>query len=83
MRPDAEILSEIVAAFSTVIVQTTKATARNSDGHVSRHLIALDLQKEADSLPNTLKFAKDILGNIASGLDDKPIKPFDLTQLKK
>lgn len=83
MRPDSEVLSEIVAAFSTVIVQTTKAIARNSGGNVSRHLIALDLQKEADNLPNALKLAKVILGNIASGLDDKPIKPFDLAEFKK
>ena len=69
---DAELLTELVAAFSTVIVETTRAIARNSGGKVSRHLIAIDIQKHADSLPENLGTAKRILGNISAQLDDKP-----------
>lgn len=69
---DAELLTELVAAFSTVIVETTRAISRNSSGNVSRHLIAIDIQKHADSLPQNLDIAKRILGNIAAQLDDKP-----------
>ena len=74
-KSDAELLSEIVAAFSTVITETTRAIARNSGGRISRHLIATDLQKQADNLPETLGTAKLILGNIAAQMDDRPIKP--------
>ena len=69
---DAELLTELVAAFSTVIVETTRAIARNSGGNVSRHLIAIDIQKHADSLPENLGTAKRILGNISAQLDNKP-----------
>lgn len=72
---DAELLTELVAAFSTVIVQTTRAISRNSGGKVSRHLIAIDIQKHADSLPKTLNLARQILGNISAQLDDKPFTP--------
>jgi len=71
-KSDAELLTELVAAFSTVIVETTRAISRNSGGNVSRHLIAIDIQKQADSLPQNLDIAKRILGNIAAQLDDKP-----------
>ena len=74
-RSDSNVLNEMVAAFSTVIVETTRAIARQSQGTVSRHLIALDLQKKADSLPNELGTAKSILSNIAAGLDDRSVKP--------
>ena len=69
---DAELLTELVAEFSTVIVETTRAISRNSGGKVSRHLIATDIQKHADSLPPNLNLAKNILGNISAQLDDKP-----------
>ena len=39
---------------------------------MSRHLIAIDIQKHADSLPENLGTAKRILGNISAQLDDKP-----------
>ena len=68
---DAEILTELVAAFSTVIAETTRAIARQSNGSVSRHLIALELEQSAKKLPSALKYAKDILGSIAAQLDDK------------
>ena len=71
-------LSEIVADFSTVVTETTRAIARNSGGNISRHLIAIDLQKQADNLPETLGTAKRILGNIAAQMDDKPISPIVL-----
>jgi hypothetical protein len=74
-KSDAELLSEIVAAFSTVVTETTRAIARNSGGNISRNLIAIDLQKQADNLPKTLGTAKRILGNIAAQMDDKPISP--------
>ena len=73
---DAELLTELVAAFSTVIVETTRAIARNSGGTVSRHLIAIDIQNHADSLPENLGTAKCILGNISAQLDDKPFTSF-------
>lgn len=69
---DAELLTQLVPAFSTVIVETTRAISRNSGGKVSRHLIAIDIQKHADSLPQNLDLAKQILGNISAQLDDKP-----------
>ena len=78
-KSDADLLSEIVAAFSTVVTETTRAIARNSGGNISRHLIAIDLQKRADNLPKTLGTAKRILGNIASQMDDKPINPIVFT----
>lgn len=74
-KSDAALLTEIVAAFSTVVTETTRAIARNSGGKISRHLIAIDLQKQAENLPKTLGTAKRILGNIAAQLDDKPINP--------
>lgn len=74
-KSDAELLTELVAAFSTVIVQTTRAISRNSGGKVSRHLIAIDIQKHVDSLPKTLNLARQILGNISAQLDDKPFTP--------
>jgi hypothetical protein len=74
-KSDAALLTEIVAAFSTVVTETTRAIARNSGGKISRHLIAIDLQKQADNLPKTLGTAKLILGNIAAQMDDKPISP--------
>lgn len=78
-KSDAALLTEIVAAFSTVVTETTRAIARNSDGKISRHLIAIDLQKQADNLPKTLGTAKRILGNIAAQMDDKPINPIVFT----
>lgn len=72
---DAELLTELVAAFSTVIVETTRAISQNSGGNVNRHLIAIDIQKHADRLPEDLDIAKRILGNIAAQLDDKPFTP--------
>jgi hypothetical protein len=78
-KSDADLLSEIVAAFSTVVTKTTRAIARNSGGKISRHLIAIDLQKRADNLPKTLGVAKRILGNIAAQMDDKPISPIVFT----
>jgi hypothetical protein len=72
---DAELLTELVAAFSTVIVETTRAISRNSGGNVSRHTIAIDIQKQADKLPQNLDIAKHILGNISAQLDDKPFTP--------
>lgn len=71
---DAELLTQLIAAFSTVIVETTRAIARNSGGNVSRHLIAIDIQKHAENLPEDLGIAKRILGNISAQLDDKPFK---------
>ena len=77
-KSDAKLLTELVAAFSTVIVETTRAIARNSDGKVRRNLIAIDLQKHADSLPGDLGTAKRILGNISAQLDDKPFTPLEI-----
>ena len=77
-RSDAQLLTELVAAFSTVIVETTRAIARNSGGKVSRHLIALDIQKQADGLPENLGTAKRILGNIYAQLDDKPFTALEI-----
>ena len=74
---DAEIdkrLNEIVAAFSTVIATTTRTIARHAAGTVNRHTMALELQRKADDLPQELHIAKNIIGNIANSLDDKPIK---------
>ena len=74
---DAEIekrLSEIVAAFSTVITTTTKTIARHSKGTVNRHTMALELQRTSDNLSQKFSMAKAIISNIANGLDDKPIK---------
>lgn len=73
-KSDAELLTEIVAAFSTVIAETTRAIARQAGG-TNRHLIAIDLQKSADKLPSSLGTAKAILGNIAAALDDKVVTP--------
>jgi hypothetical protein len=73
---EAKVIDEVVAAFSTVIVETTRAIARNSGGKVNRHLIAVDIQKRADNLPPTLGAAKAIMSNIACGLDDKPVTPY-------
>ena len=75
-KSDADQLNELIAAFSTVIVETTGAICRNSNGAVSRHLISLDIQKKADALPPSLDTAKRIMGNIAAKLDDKPFTPF-------
>lgn len=72
---DRKILTDVVAAFSTVIAETTRAIARNSGGQVSRHSIALDLQKYADKLSDDLDVGKRILSNIAAQLDDKPFTP--------
>ncbi len=82
---DSKALNEVVAAFSTVIVETTRAIARQSKGTVSRHLIALDLQKQADRLPNDLGTARSILSNIAAALDDREVKPvvFELSRSKR
>jgi len=82
-KSDAQLLTELVAAFSTVIIETTRAIARNSQGNVSRHLIALDLQKYADRLPEDLGTGKRIIGNIASQLDDKPFTPLVFKVEKK
>lgn len=81
-KDDSDALNQIVAAFSTVIVETTRAIARQSKGTVSRHLIALELQKKADSLPNELRNARSILNNIANALDDRPVNPvvFELSK---
>jgi hypothetical protein len=72
---DAELLTDLVAAFSTVIVETTRAIARNSNGNVSRHKISIDVQKHAAKLPKKHGIAKRILGNIAAQLDDKRFTP--------
>jgi len=78
-KSDAALLTDIVAAFSTVVTETTRAIARNSGGKISRHLIAIDLQRQTDNLPSTLGTAKRILGNIAAQMDDKPINPIVFT----
>jgi hypothetical protein len=62
---------------------TTRAIARNSSGKVSRHSIAIDIQKEAASLPEELNIAKGILGNISAQLDDKPFTPLIIPAKKK
>ena len=74
-KSDAQLLTELVAAFSTVIVETTRAIARNSDGKVNRHQIALYIQKQADRLTEDFGTARHILGNISAQLDDKPFTP--------
>ena len=75
-KSDADQLNELIAAFSTVIVETTRAICRNSNGAVSRHLISLYIQKKADALPDSLKTAKRVMGNIAAQLDDTRFEPF-------
>ncbi len=75
-KSDADQLNELIAAFSTVIVETTRTICRNSKGNMSRHSISLDIQKQADALPPNLDTAKRIMGNIAAQLDDKPFAPF-------
>ena len=72
---DAKLLTELTAAFSTVITETTRAIARNSGGSISRHLIALDIQNKSNNLPASYKTAKIILNNITAELDDKPFNP--------
>lgn len=74
-KSDSEILTKLVSAFSAVIVETTRAIARNSNGKVRRDLIARDLQQHADKLPEDFGIAKRILGNISAGLDAKPFTP--------
>lgn len=79
-KSDAELLTEIVAAFSTAIAETTKAIARQSSG-TNRHLIAINLQENADKLPDSFGTAKAILGNIAAKLDDKEVTPIIFSAL--
>jgi hypothetical protein len=75
-KSDADQLNELIAAFSTVIVETTRAICRNSNGNIRRDLISRDIQKKADALPDALNTAKRIMSNIAAQLDDKTFRPF-------
>ncbi len=77
-KSDPNQFNELIAAFSTVIVETTAAICRNSNGNVSRHKISLDIQKKADALPADLNTAKRIMGNIAAKLDDRTVEPFEI-----
>ena len=77
-KDQAEFMTDLIAVMSTVMVETCRSIARQSGGDISRHAVALDIEKSATKVPAGLpnvKLARDILLSIAAQLDDKPFTP--------
>ena len=77
-KDQAEFMTDLIAVISTVMVETCRSMARQSGGSISRHLVALDIEKSAAAILPGLKngaLVKTIMVNIAAQLDDKPFTP--------
>ena len=72
---EAEFMTELIAVFSTVIVETCRSMTRQSGGSISRQNVALDLERASDKLLPGLDheiLIKSIMKSIAAQLADKP-----------